>query len=218
MVCNLKWLQHSCFEPRFLHNKDLKEQIRILDNNPDTLSREQKKKIRNARHGAYKAWRKTLLGNKDLAPSIMPHGLFRLADMRDFMVAFLDDADKQREEDGAWGGEERLRREAVAARRTLKEAGKLAYMRESELTPWEKKLLQKLDSGKLEEDWQAKERAYGYGTSLPKPVSRRDAILFRVSCSEMDMYHTVDESANCFQLVSSNLAPPWESRPKIWKV
>ena len=155
-----KWLQHSCFEPRFLHNKDLKEQIRILDNNPDTLSREQKKKIRNARHGACKAWKKTLLGNKDLAHSIMQHGLFSLADMRDFMVAFLDDADKQ-QEGGAWGGGERLRREAVAARRTLKEAGKLAYMRESELTPWEKKLLQKLDSGKLEEDWQAKERAYG---------------------------------------------------------
>ena len=177
-----------------MHSEELKHRIHIYDNDPNTLDRRKKKQVRDARNGAYKAWRKTLLGNKDLVHAIIQHGLFRMDDIQEFMAVFLDQTKKVRDETSsgehsAEQNRESLRREAVAARRTLKQAKKLALVTaERDLTSQEWELVQRLDNGKLEEVLKAKERAYGHGTSLPKPMSCHEAILFRVSCNQMDRY------------------------------
>ena len=123
----------------------------------------------------------------------MQHGIFQMHAMRDFIAFFLQEAEKQQEKTS--GGEhstelkESRRCAAVAARRALKKAKYLVLeSRERVLTPHEWKQVEGLDTGKLVEEWAAKERAYGQGTGLRYPMTRHEAILFRVCCSQMDTY------------------------------
>ena len=79
-----------------------------------------------------------------------------------------------------------LRREAVVARQQLKEARYLVWYNQKNVYAWHRSLVQRLESGELEKDLQTKEFAYGHSTSLPKPISRHEAILFCTSCDGMD--------------------------------
>ena len=93
-----EWMQYSCFEQRFMHDEHLKEQIYVYTTFPETLSRKEKSNICKARNAADKAWRKTVLGNKDLTYTIMQHGFFQMDEVQDFMDIFLNEATKGSED------------------------------------------------------------------------------------------------------------------------
>jgi hypothetical protein len=106
---------------------------------------------------------------------------------------------------------ETLRSEALEARKSLKRAKQLAnevehWTKETgstialseqlyeaidergpALTREETKLLQELDSGKLEARCLEKNRAYGHGAGV-ESIPRHEAILFRVSCNRLDRH------------------------------
>jgi hypothetical protein len=206
------WLQHECFEKYFLCNERIIREVQELDDAPETINRKEKKRIRNDRRGAFKTWQHALMGNIHLFRAMMRHGLFEFADLQDFMVAYTQilEEEKQRRSTNAAASVDtmlsediekkrqlQLREDALAARRRLKHARKLA-MSQQQLSIAELDLLEKLNSGELDRLCLERNRAYGHGDGT-KSIARDDATLFRVSCNLLDKYfqRSSDAETSC---------------------
>ena len=82
-----------------------------------------------------------------------------------------------------------LRREALKARRKLKDARKLAnkVLPESELSCEQIELLIEFNSGLLEKTVLENNKAYGHGEGV-KITSKAEAACFRMSCNTLNAY------------------------------
>ena len=185
------WLQRSCFEQRFMINQKLKREITVLDSDPESLRRAQKKRVRHARRVTFKAWKKSLFGNTPLVHAILEHGIFGMEDVTEFISTYLQMATEKESSDGAHLAAEGdvtlkpnpdcLRREAVAARRWLKFARKCSTR--SRLNDEERRLVARLESGQLDKICVQKNKAYGFGVGTPRPIPQHEAVRFRIACN-----------------------------------
>ena len=177
------WLQYDCFEKHFMTNAQLQADIQQYLTRPDDLERKTKDRIRNARHGAFKSWKKSLLNNTALLLAILKNGLFDVEDMRAFMATFMEHVKKREDLHLAEKPADKatLKREAVKARKNLKWAMKQANEGISldDLDEQGRKLLRQLETGELEALCYEKNQKYGYGAGVHRmPLS--EAILFQI--------------------------------------
>ena len=194
------WLQHECFEKHYISNERIVKEIQELDDGKFKHGKE-KKRIHDDRRGAFKKWQHTLLGNTHLFHAMMRHGLFEFDDLQDFMVSYVQilveekqrrsataaaSVDTMLSEDEEKQRRLRLREDALAARRRLKNARKLAKS-EQPMSMSELILLEQLNTGELDRLCLEKSRAYGHGDGT-KSTSRDEATLFRVSYNLLDKY------------------------------
>ena len=152
-------------------------------------SRQVKQKIRNARRNVFKAWRWTLMGNVH----------FQLRDQQELASALLQakqsSVDEHHADDVAGAVEsvpnrDTLRAEAVHARQQIKKARKLVDASNSGavLTRSEKILCIQLETGELEEERIAKNRAYCYGKSITRLSIELAEELRVFCCNHLEKY------------------------------
>ena len=112
-----------------------------------------------------------------------------MEDVTQFISTYLQMATEKESSDGARLAAEgnvtlkanpaTLRREAVAARRTLKFARKCSTR--SGLNTEERRLVARLESGQLDKICVQKNKAYGFGVGTPRPIPEHEAVLFRIA-------------------------------------
>ena len=82
------WLQHCVFEPHYMRNEPLKQQIHSYDTSTSGWGRKETTSVRCSRRGAFKVWVHERMGNTALFRAIVKHGFFDTQSLSEFMVAF----------------------------------------------------------------------------------------------------------------------------------
>ena len=77
------------FEESFMENAELKASICDMTERAAELSRSKKKRIRDQRRSAFKAWKWQLMGNVHFLHAVMRNGIFQLRDQQDLATALL---------------------------------------------------------------------------------------------------------------------------------
>jgi hypothetical protein len=186
------------FEDRFMCDAKLKAAICDLEERPDELSRNTKKKIRGERRSACKSWKWTLMGNVHFLHAVMRNGIFQLRDQQDLATALLQaqsSVDEHHADDVAgaralMAHKDTLREEAVKARQQVKRARKLLDASNSgaELTQCQQVLCIQLESGELERIRNQKDRAYGHGQSVTNLSLEQAAVMRAFSFKQLEKY------------------------------
>ena len=117
----LQWLLCK-FVDGFLENDELKQKIKMMDSGTSTMTKKEKKAVRDQRRGAFKSWKWRWFGNVHLFHAMLQYGIYDLKSMQDFMTAYLEE--KCHSDDAHLAGSaeinQTLRAEAVKARRLWK--------------------------------------------------------------------------------------------------
>ena len=186
------------FEESFMENAELKASICDMTERAAELSRPTKKRIRDDRRSAFKAWKRQLMGNVHFLHAVMRHGIFQIRDQQDLATALLQaqsSVDEHHADDVAgaaklMANKDTLREEAVKARQQVKRARKLRDASNSgtELTQNQKVLCIQLESGELERIRNQKDRAYGHGQSVTNLSLEQAAVMRAFSFKQLEKY------------------------------
>ena len=108
--------------------------------------------MRKDTRGAFKVWKRSLLGNHAFLMAVVRNGLFDTQSQQELMTAVLQEQSNSGDDHPAEHDREERRRKALEARKKLKDARKLADrgLPESELSCPQNELLLEFDSGLLE--------------------------------------------------------------------
>ena len=182
------WL-YKTFEDRFMENDTLRD--RIHGASVEKLDKKQKKKLASDTRGAFKSWKRSLVGNTAFLTALLRNGFFDSHSQQGLMLAVLQEQAKRKGEQARSKEDStKLRREALAERKKLRAARKLAMqdIPENKLSKSQIKMLHELNTGVLEANVVAKNIEYGHGDGVTTRTAE-DAVYFRWSCNLLDSFH-----------------------------
>ena len=174
-----------------MQNVDLKDRMHHAAQRYDVLSRRTKRKLRTDMRGAFKTWKRTLLGNHPFLMAVLRNGLFDSKSQRELMIAVLQEESNSGDDHPAEHDRKEHRRKALEARQRLRDARKLASkvasgdLPESELSTTQIRLLRDYDLGKLKIEREENDNAYGHGEGV-QTITKEEAAVFRMSCKEIN--------------------------------
>ena len=165
-----------------MRNQKLAWGLQQKKEEPDALSRNEKKQIQTAFRGAFATWLRSLLGNRAFVFALLRYGISDFADLRRCAEALRhapsDDGDISQSATHTPNPE--LRHAAVSARRQERDAKKYAkWAREKgwACSPWQQRQIMLLNSGKLAEQVRSANAAYGFGKGTEEALSREQAMM-----------------------------------------
>ena len=183
------WLFQT-FKDRFIESDDLHDRVHNASvDNP--LKKKEKNKLKDATRGAFRSWKRSLVGNYEFLMAVLRNGMFDSQSQQDLMLAVLQERSKHKGEKHLSRREaHELRTKALAARKKLKDARKLAEqdLPESELSKSQIALLHDLDKGVLEKNMLEMNKEYKHGEGA-KIITKEDAAVLRMSCNKLDAYY-----------------------------
>ena len=145
------------------------------NSDPDSMTRQDKKKLSDALRSAFHAWLKQVIGDKQFAFALLKHGIFVSEDLKALAEAL------RRDRDNAGGVSQparhvsapELRSAALKARRAEKDAKKIRSWAEQgwECNQFEQQQLILLNTGQLAQQRQDANRAYGFGRGAEEPLT-----------------------------------------------
>ena len=113
-----KWL-FEVFKTHFIQNVDLR--TRIVNASVDSVvTRQEKDRLRKDTRGAFKVWKRSLLGNHPFLLAVLRNGLFDTQSQQEFMIAVLQKQSNSGGDHPVEHDREKLRSEALEARKKLK--------------------------------------------------------------------------------------------------
>ena len=182
------WLKDH-FEKHFLTNTSIKKMIENYDDELEKMNRKEKNKARQLRRGSFKAWMNSLMGNGQLFRAIVKYGFFDTKSFAQFMGAFTQmqvEAKNSGDILPTASEREEARANARRARANLREGRRLSKSRKL-LNPKQSMLLRKFERGELEQEVSEANQKYRHAQGVTR-MSTEDAVLFRVSCNQLDDY------------------------------
>ena len=183
------WLFET-FKDRFIENHDLHDRVHnvSVDN---VLSRKTKDKLKQDTRGAFKSWKRSLVGNTAFLTALLRNGFFDSHSQQGLMLAVLQEQAKRKgEQPRSKEDSTKLRKEAWAERKKLRAARKLVMqdIPQNKLSKSQIKMLHELNTGVLEANVVAKNIEYGHGEGVTTTTAE-DAVYFRWSCNLLDSFH-----------------------------
>ncbi len=182
------WL-HKRFRDYFIENEDLNNRVHAAAAND--LKGKQKQALLKETRGAFKVWKRSLVGNHEFLMAVLRHGYFDAKTQQDLLQAVLQERSKKNDEDQPSQRERKeLKRAAQAARKTLRDARKLEAedIPDSDLSRSQIQLLRDLDLGVLQANMVKANKAYKHGEGV-EIRTREDAAVLRMSCNQLDAYY-----------------------------
>ena len=166
------------FRDHFLRNSFLSD----VGLHADWLDRQAEKKIKGDFNGAFKSWCRSLLGEHCFLIAVLRHGLFDFSDLVRCAQELRREAQKAGGVTQPVRDNAKLRREALAARRAVKEAKKFQEWQSGGwiCEPWQARQLQLLQIGELETRMSKANQAYGFGQNVQTCLTREQAMTLEV--------------------------------------
>ena len=183
------WLFET-FQDRFMENDDLHDRVHnaSVDN---VLTGKAKKKLYHDKRGAFKVWKRSLVGNTAFLMAVLRNGWFDgQSQQQQLMMAVLQEqTENTGENPPAEHDRKELRMKALQARKKVREARKLAEqgLPESQLSTGQMALLHELNMGVLDDRRLKNDTAYKHGEGI-KNRTKEEAAVLRMSCNELDAY------------------------------
>ena len=181
------WLSQT-FKDYFIENDEL--YYRVNNARVDNLTGKQKKNLKDATRGAFRTWKRSLVGKYEFLMAVLRNGLFDSQSQQDLLLAVLQERSQHKGEQQPSEREQKeFRKKALAARKKLRDARKLAAkdIPESDLSKSQIQMLHELDIGVLEDNMLEMNQAYKHGEGV-KIRTREEAAVFRMSCNELGAY------------------------------
>ena len=173
-----------------MENDDLHDRVHnaSVDN---VLTGKAKKKLYRDKRGAFKVWKRSLVGNTAFLMAVLRNGWFDgQSQQQQLMMAVLQEqVENTGENPPAEHDRKELRMKALQARKKVREARKLAEqgLPESQLSTGQMALLHELNMGVLDARRLKNDTAYGHGEGI-KIRTKEEAAVLRMTCNELDAY------------------------------